>query len=183
MYDLHKVIIIGGFSPGDKEELQTIAMETQGMRVCSVLYLDDAGSIKSDEEAVYQEIKDNLYDDMYDEDTLKIKAKEVYDGKEAIKRLAKYIDKCWDESEDLQVYYYEPDGTTFQKLQEALMERNGRIYLADYNEIFIDRNVETGKSIKEIMKSEGLKMENLIEGNNFLFIYYLAALVEKLLSR
>ena len=45
MYDLNKIIIIGDYTPNQQEELQTIVMVTDGLRVDSLLYLDDINSL------------------------------------------------------------------------------------------------------------------------------------------
>ena len=176
---LHKAIILADWHPSDKERLQTVVMETRGMKVCSVLYIDDAGSIKSDKDTVKANLKSELYSDMYDDD-LKIKVKEAFDGKDAIKYIVKYLDKIWDE--ELQVYFYRPDEDTYELLQKKIEETNGRIYMDDYHSIFSDKR-DIAKDIKEIMRDEGLKMENLIDDSQLSFVYYLTALVERLNTR
>ena len=46
MYNLHKIIIMGNFRPDDQQGLETVVMETYGMKILRVLYINDINSLK-----------------------------------------------------------------------------------------------------------------------------------------
>lgn len=177
MYDLNKIIIIGDYKLKDKSGLETVVMKTDGMKVLNLLYLNDRGSIDVDETP--DELKAELYDDMYDDD-LEIKVSEVYDGRDALKTVATFIDDIWDQESLL--YYYNSNNDTFSFLADELEKYNGKIYLSDYHDIFVDgRDIE--KPITEIMSDQGLNVQNMLEDSTISFIYFLHGLVEKMINR
>ena len=179
MYDLSKIIIIGRWELSDKEGLQTVVMKTDGLKVENILYLCDVGTTGGDKKSVKDELKCELYSDQYDDD-LSIKVKEAMNGVHAVDEISKFIDKVW--TDDTLLYYYGADESVFNRLEKELKNRNGRIYMSDYHDIFIDgRNIE--KDIKVIMKEQGLKTENMIADSQISFVYFLSALVEKILSK
>ena len=179
MYDLKKILIIGKWKPEDKSCLQTIVMKTDGLKVESILYLCDNNSTAGDKKSVKKELKKELYADQYDDD-LAIKVKEVINGEHAIIEIAKFINKQW--SDDILLYYYDSEDSTYIKLEKELMNTNSNIYLNDYHDIFVDRkNID--KDILTIMKEQGLKTENMIKDSQISFTYFLSALVEKMLSK
>lgn len=179
MYDLNKIIIIGDYTPNQQEELQTIVMVTDGLRVDSLLYLDDINSLV-EKGTVREQLKSELYSDQYDEDNLKIKVKEVINGEHAMNKVSKFINKYW--TPDTLVYYYRPNEQCFNILNKNLLNIDSRIYLCKYHDIFIDKN-NIEKPIYEIMKDEGLKTQNLIQDSIVSLAYFLSCLVEKILSK
>lgn len=179
MYDLKKIIILGDFNYSDKEGLETVVMKTDGLKIESILYLCDTGATSGDSSIIKEEVKSELYADQYDDD-LKIKVKEVFNGEDAVNRIAKFVDKNWDD--DQLLYYYKSTDKVFSKLTKELEKKNGKIYLVDYYDLFSDgKNIE--KDIYEIMKDQGLIMENLIKDSKISLAYFLSALVEKILSK
>lgn len=179
MYDLEKIVIISKADLNDKECLTSVVMRTNGLKVTDLLYLDDANSIKGNKKVVKKELKDQLYDDMYDDD-LNIRVKEVYDGNEVVARIATFIDNIW--TTETMVYAYDLKDSMFNKLHKEIEQYNGKIYLDDYYNIFVDgREIE--KDILTIMKEQGLKTENMIKDSHISFIYFLHALVEKMMSK
>ena len=179
MYDLEKIIILGNWKLKDKENLQTIVMKTHGLKVENILYLCDINSTAGDKKSIKKELKEELYSDMYDDD-LKIKIREVLNGEHAITEIAKFIDNLW--TDDILLYYYDPDDKVYETLEKLLMNTNGAIYLNDYHDLFIDgKNIE--KDIITIMKEQGLKTENMIKDSQISFVYFLSALVEKMHSK
>lgn len=179
MYDLKKIIIYGNWEYSDKEGLQTIIMQTDGLKIISLLYLCDKNTIGEDKKELKNEIKTELYDDQYDDD-LKIKIKEVLNGEHAVIEIAKFINKRWED--DTLLYYYNANDRVYNKLEKELKNNNGEIYLSDYHDIFMDgHNID--KDIITIMKEQGLKTENMIKDSQISFAYFLSALVEKILSK
>lgn len=179
MYDLNKIIVIGDFQLDDREGLQSIVMKTDGLKVESVLYLCDMGTTSGDDTEVREEILSELYSDQYDDD-LEIFITEVLNGEDAYIHIGDFINSNW--NEDMLVYYYEPNNRVFDKLTKYLEKKNGHIYLTDYHDLFNDgHNIE--KNIYDIMKEQGLKIENLIKDSQISLVYFLGALVEKVLSK
>lgn len=177
MYDLKKIVILGNFNQADTYDLKVYIMKTNGLRIDKLTYLADKGSFGEDEDEIIEELKSELYDDQYDENT-KIKVKEVYDGKDAINKIVKFIAKNYEE--DMLVYYYEPDKEVFSKICKKLEDVDSHIYIQEYSSLFGN---QSDKNIYELMEYEGLKMENLIKDSQVSFIYYLSALVEQFMSR
>ena len=179
MYDLQKIIVIGDFQLSDKEGLETVVMKTDGLKVESLLYLCDHGSTAGDDTDIKNDVLSELYSDQYDDD-LKVKIKEVINGDDAVIRIADFINKVW--NEDTLLYYYDADDRVFNRLTKELEKQNGHIYLVDFYDLFIDgHNIE--KDIFNIMKEQGLKVENLIKDSKISLAYFLSALVEKVLSK
>lgn len=180
MYDLEKIIIIGDFNYRDKENLYTTVMKTNGLKIESVLYLCDMGTITTDDTEVKNEIISELYEDQYDLDDLKIKVKEVFNGEDAIMKIGNFINKIW--NEDTLVYFYNAQDEVFERLEKYLEKKNGRIYLTDYYDLFTNYDSDE-KNIYTIMEEQGLKTENLYKDSQVQLVYFLGALVEKLLSK
>lgn len=179
MYDLQKIIIVGDFHFSDKEGLETVVMKTDGLKVESVLYLCDHGATAGNDTEIKNDVLSELYSDQYDDD-LKIKIKEVINGEDAVMRIADFVNKAW--NEDTLLYYYDASDKVFSRLTKELEKRNGRIYLVDFYDLFLDGH-EIEKNIFDIMKDQGLKTENLIKDSKISLAYFLSALVEKILSK
>lgn len=179
MYDLHKLIIMGKYDLLDTQCLETVVLETDGMRINSILYLNDIGSL-SDKDEIKTEIKSELYSDMYDEDNLKIKIKECINGEDCMNKVSKFIHKRW--NSDTLLYFYDPDNGCYEKLETLLKNLDGSIYLEDYHNIFNDKK-DTDNDIYTIMKNNNMKTENLIKENKISMVYFLSGLVEKLFSK
>lgn len=178
MYDLNKIIIIADYDLEDKEGLETVVMKTDGMKVTDLLYINDSGSVLIDD-SCRKEIIDELYSDMYDDD-LNVKVSEAYDGTDALKQTAAFIDDIWDP--DSLLYYYDSSNENFNFLKDELKNYNGKIYLDEYYNIFIEgKDIE--KPIKDIMKDQGIAIENMLEDSAVNYIYFLHALVEKVINR
>lgn len=180
MYSLKKIIIMtNNYNLSDQELLETVVMVTEGMRIRSLLYINDINSIGSEKKDLKKEIKSELYDDMYDEDELKIKLKEAINGEDAICKVRKFIEKYWDE--DTLIYFYEPNIDCYNYLEKLLKNDDVRIYLQNYKDLFSVE--EINNDIYNIMKINGLKTENLIKDNKISMIYFLNGLVEVLLNK
>lgn len=180
MYDIHKIIIIGNYDMDDRQGLETVVMETDGMRINSMLYINDIGSIP-DKKALKNELKSELYSDMYDEDNLKIKCKEAINGMDAMNKISEFISKKY--TENTLLYFYEPDSACYDYLEQQLLNTDGRIYMSTFDDLIENIGTENHRDIYEIMKINNLKTENLIKENKVSMIYFLHALVEKLLSK
>ena len=110
-----KIIIYANYKPKDKDNLQTVVMRTEGLRVTHLLYLDKANTVKNDKKAVKNELRSELFDDMYDPNDLVIKAKEIANGEHGAIRIANFITKIYDKKkkedpyceDDLILYYGE----------------------------------------------------------------------------
>lgn len=179
MYDLEKIIVLSNWDLEDREALQTVVMKTHGLKIENILYLCDINATGGDKKKVKKELKDELYLDQYDDD-LKIKVKEVVNGEHAVIEIAKFIDKIW--NSDTLLFFYDDNQSVFEKLDKELLSKNGSIYLSDYYDIFTEKR-EIEKDIFTIMEEQGLKMNNLIKESQLSFIYFLSALVEKILSK
>lgn len=179
MYDLNKIIIIGDYHLDDEEGLETVVMKTDGMKILDLLYINDRGFINDDKSSIEKELKSELYDDMYDDD-LNIRIKEAYDGKDALNKVASFIDDIWDK--DSLLYFYNAKSKCFNYLVKELEKYNGRIYLANYYDIFVEGQ-DMEKPITEIMKEQGLRVENMLENSTISFMYFLHGLVEKMINR
>ena len=179
MYDLEKIIVLSNWDIEDREALQTVVMKTHGLKIENILYLCDMNATGGDKKKVKKELKDELYLDQYDDD-LKIKIKEVVNGEHAVIEIAKFIDKIW--NPDTLLFFYDDNQSVFEKLEKELLSKNGSIYLSDYYDIFTEKR-EIEKDIFTIMEEQGLKMNNLIKESQLSFIYFLSALVEKILSK
>lgn len=179
MYDLTKIVILGNWNYKDKQGLQTVVMKTDGLKIDSILYLCDSNTIGGDKKTIKEEIKSELYEDQYD-DSLKIKVKEVINGEHAVLTIADFIDKQW--TEDTLLYFYDAGDNVFEKLEKALLDKNGKIYLNDYYDIFVDGH-DIEKDIITIMKEQGLKTENMYKDSQISFAYFLSALIEKMMSK
>ncbi len=179
MYSLKKIIIMGNYDLEDKQGLETVVMQTEGMKIVSLLYINDVGSI-SDKKELVNEIKGELYSDQYDEDDLKIKVKQAISGEDCMCKIASHIAKRWDE--DTLVYFYEPNEACYDYLENKLNNTNIDIYLENYYEIFTDGK-NTENDIYKIMENNTLKVENLIKDNKISMVYFLSGLVEKLFSK
>jgi hypothetical protein len=179
MYDLRKIVIIGNYDSDQQIGLQTTAMLTDGLRVESLLYLDDVNSM-IDKEEIKESLKSELYDDQYDNDTLTIKIKEVINGEHAINKLSKFISKHW--NSDTLIYYYLPTDKCFEMLEKNLREKNVNIFISKYHDLFID-NINIEKDIYTIMKEQGLKTENMYKDSQISLAYFLSCLVEKIMSK
>lgn len=179
MYDLEKIIVLSNWDLEDREALQTVVMKTHGLKIENILYLCDINATGGDKKKVKKELKDELYLDQYDDD-LTIKVKEVVNGEHAVIEIAKFINKIW--NPDTLLFFYDDNQSVFEKLEKELLSKNGSIYLSDYYDIFTEKR-EIEKDIFTIMEEQGLKMNNLIKESQLSFIYFLSALVEKILSK
>ena len=178
MYDLHKIIIMGKYDLEDRDYIETVAMVTDGMRIDSILYLNTIGSMP-EKDKIREEIKSELYADMYDEDNLSIKVKECINGMDCMNKLAKFISKKY--NHDTLLYFYEPDDGCYEYLKKSLLDINKDIYIDEYSSIFLDKN--TDNDIYTIMKINNMKTENLIKDNKISMVYFLSGLIEKLYSK
>ena len=179
MYNLKKIIIMGKYDLTDTRGLETIVMQTEGMRIVSLLYLNDTGSIP-DKKSLISEIMGELYADQFDKDDIKIKVKEVINGEDCMCKIAAFLEKRWDS--DTLVYFYDADDDCYDYLNNLLINTNNDIYLTDYHDMFIDKK-DTDNDIYDIMKNNNLKIENLIKDNKISMVYFLSGLVEKLFSK
>lgn len=179
MYDLRKIIIIADFDLEEETELECIVMQTDGMKIENLLYINKIGFVGCDKDEVIESIKSELYSDSYDK-SLKIKYKEAYNGEDAMRIAAKFISKKW--NEDTSIYFYNPEPDCFEKLRKNLLNIDKDIYLENYKDIFVDED-NKNQDIYEIMERHQLKTQNLIKDNNISMIYFLSGLVEKLFSR
>lgn len=177
MYDLRKIIIMGNFHLKDQTEIEAVVMQTDGMKIEKLLYLNRVGIIGGDKKSLKDSIKSELYSDSYDDD-LQIKIKECINGEDAICKISKFITKNWDEN--TMVYFYEPTDECFDYLKNRLMNINNAIYLEDYMSIFGD-NIDN--DIYTIMEINNLKTQNLIKDNKISMVYFLGGLIEKLFSK
>lgn len=178
MYDLNKIIIIADYYLEDKEGLETVVMKTLGMKVTDLLYINDKGSMITYEED-RKDIVDQLYSDMYDDD-LNVVISEAYNGEDAHKQIATFVDDVWDP--DSLLYYYDPSEENFDFLVDELRQYNGNIYLDEYHNIFVEGK-EIKKDLLEIMKEQGLAIENMLKDSAISYIYFLHALVEKIINK
>ena len=183
MYDLNKIIVIGSYLPNDEDSLETVVMKTNGMKVTDLLYINDRNSCPNKHTEEYdeyiKELRDELYEDMYDDD-LNIKASDAFTGEDAIKQVATFIDDIWDN--DSLLYFYNSESKTFNLLERELMCFNGKIYLSDYHDIFVDgKDIE--KDITVIMKEQGLNTANMLKDSTISFMYFLHGLVEKMINK
>ena len=177
MYELKKIVIIGNYDLEDDSDLKTVALETSGLCVNSLLYIGDRGSC-IDKKATKAELKDELYSDQYDEDSLKIYVKEAYNGEDAVDILLKYIEKKWDK--DTLVYYYNPNDEIMDCLCEKSPSIDCRLHIEDYYDIF---GGKPAKDIYTIMEENGLNLKNLLKDSYISLAYFLSTLVEVMLSR
>lgn len=179
MYDLRKIIIMGNYNLDEQIEIETVVMQTQGMKIENLLYINKVGTISGEKKKLKDEIMSELYDNMYDDD-LTIKVKESISGEDAMCKVAKFINKIWDN--DTIVYFYDPSLECFDYLKKRLLEYNKDIVMDDYSAIFSDGK-DTVNDIYTIMKNNNLKIENLIKDNKISMAYFLHGLVEKLFSK
>lgn len=179
MYDLKKIIVMGKYDLQDTQGLETVVMVTEGMRITSLLYINDVGTV-SEKADLIKELKGELYADQYDEDELKIKVKQAINGEDAICKVGAYILKKWDP--DTLVYFYDADNGCYDYLENYLYNENGDIFLEDYYDIFTDKH-DTDNDIYTIMENNNLKVQNLIKENKLSMVYFLSGLVEKLFSK
>lgn len=177
MYDLKKIIILGNYDLEDTDCLKTIALQTSGLRVDSMLYINDRGSCY-DKELVKSELKDELYSDQYDDDSLEIKVKEAYNGENACDILLKYISKRWDKNTI--VYFYNPNDEQLDYLCDHSSNIDSRLHICDYYELF---NGKPSKDIYAIMEENGLNLKNMLKDSYISLAYFLSTLVEVMLSR
>ena len=180
MYDIHKIIIMGKFAPEDRQNIEAVVMETYGMRINSILYINEIGSIP-DKKSLKEEIKSELYSDMYDEDSLKIKVKEAINGLDVMNKISEYILKRY--TEDTILYFYDPNDECYNYLENMLYETDGRIYISKYEDLIDNYGEEGYNDIYTIMKINNMKVENLIKENKLSMIYFLHGLIERLLSK
>ena len=180
MYNLDKIIIMGNYDLEDQIGIETVVMKTKGLKIESILYLNSSGSIGENKKDLKNEIIGELYADQYDEDDLKIKIKECINGEDCMCKIRNFIIKKW--NPDTLIYYYEPDEDCYEYLKNELLKENKDIFIQEFHDIFIDGK-NTDNDIYEIMKINNLKVENLIKENKISMIYFLSALVEKLLSK
>ena len=177
MFNMKKIIIIGNYDLEDKDGLKTIAMQTTGLRVDSMLYINDQGSCP-DKKLVKNELREELYSDQYDEDSLKISVKEAFNGNDAAKILLEYLKKKWDK--DTVIYYYEPHDDFFEYITDKSNEIDCRVHICDYYDIF---NGKPSKDIYTIMEENNLNIKNMLKDSYVSLAYFLSALVELMLSR
>ena len=159
MYDLKKIIIMGTYGLDDRQGLETVVMQTEGMKIISLLYINDTGSI-SDKKDLVKELKNELYADQYNEDDLKIKVKQAINGEDCMCKIASYVEKHWDEN--TLVYFYDANENCYNYLDKLLMNSNVDIYLEDYCDIFTHKK-DMENNIYTIMENNNLKTENLIK--------------------
>lgn len=178
MYNLHKIIIMGNFRPDDQQGLETVVMETYGMKILRVLYINDINSLR-DKGSIKNEIISSLYADSYNPDDLKIKLYEAINGIDAMDRVIKFIVKRWDP--DTITYYYDPDDDCYDYIENQLRNIDSSIYIDEYENIYDGK--DTKKDIYEIMAANNLKLDNLIKDDKISMIYFLSGLVEKLFSK
>lgn len=180
MYDIHKIIIMGNFDLEDQSGIECVVMETVGMRINSILYINETNSIP-DKKALKEELKSELYADMYDEDSLKIKVKEVINGADAMNKVSEYLLKRY--TEDTILYFYDSNDDCYDYLENQLYQLDGKIYLSKYEDLIDNYGEEGYNDIYTIMKINNMKVENLIKENKLSMIYFLHGLVERLLSK
>lgn len=178
MYDLDKIIIIGDYSLNDNQCLETVVMHTDGMKILDLLYINDKNSI-SNEDDMKNELISELYDDMYDDD-LNIVIYEAFNGRDALSKTASFIDDIYNKNSLL--YYYNAHDENYDFLNSELMKYNGRIYLEEYFNIFKEGKA-INKSIVDIMTEQGLKTEAMLKDSTLSFIYFLHALIEKMINK
>lgn len=176
MYDLNKIIILGDYNLSDTDELETVVMKTIGMKITDLLYINKKNFIYN---SLKNELKSELYDDMYD-DTLNIILSDAYNGEDALKQVSRFIDDIWDP--DSLLYYYDSSEKNIDFLKNELKKYNGKIYLDDYYNIFTEgRDID--KDIIDIMKEQGLNTRNMLKDSSISFIYFLHALLEKMINK
>lgn len=180
MYDIHKIIIMGNFNPEDRQGIESVVMVTDGMRIESILYVNELDSMP-DKKALKAELKSELYSDMYDEETLKIKTKEAINGLDAINKIADFILKRY--TPDTLLYFYNANEDCYNYLENKLYESDGSIYLSKYEDLIDNYGEEGYNDIYKIMEINNMKVENLIKENKLSMIYFLHGLVERLLSK
>ena len=180
MYDIHKIIIMGNFDLEDRQGIEAVVMETDGMRIESILYVNEIDSMP-DKKALKEELKSELYSDMYDEDSLKIKVKEALNGMDVINKISNYLLKRY--TDDTLLYFYNSNEDCYNYLEQKLYETDGKIYLSKYEDLIDNYGEEGYNDIYTIMKTNNMKVENLIKENKLSMIYFLHGLVERLLSK
>ena len=180
MYDIHKIIIMGNFNLEDKQGIESVVMVTDGMRIESILYINELDSMP-DKKALKEELKSELYSDMYDEDSLKIKTKEAINGLDAMNKIADYILKKY--TDDTLLYFYDSDEECYNYLEGRLYELDGKIYLSKYEDLIDNYGKEGYNDIYKIMEINNMKVQNLIKENKLSMIYFLHGLIERLLSK
>lgn len=180
MYDIHKIVIMGNFNPDDRQGIESVVMVTDGMRIESILYVNELDSIP-DKKALKEELKSELYSDMYDEETLKIKTKEAINGLDAINKISEFILKRY--TPDTLLYFYNPNEDCYNYLENKLYESDSSIYLSKYEDLIDNYGEEGYNDIYKIMEINNMKIENLIKENKLSMIYFLHGLIERLLSK
>lgn len=171
MYDLNKIIVLKY-----DNDPEVVVMKTIGMKITDILYINKQGYLTDDNYIDMEEsIKSELYDDMYDDD-LNIILKESLDDNDYID-IASFIDDIWDKDSIVYTYGFDNDG-----LKDEIKNYNGKIFIDDYYSMFVSgKDIE--KPIETIMTEQGLNIGNMLKDSKLSFIYFLHALVEKLLSK
>ena len=170
MYDLTKIIVLKYTN-----DPELIIMRTEGMKITDIYYSSNKGYY-NDEEEMKKEIKSELYDDMYDDD-LNIILEETLNGELDTDSICSFIDDIW--NPDTLLYTYGFDNT---ELSIEMSNYNGKIYVSDYFDIFMNgNNIE--KDIVDIMKEQGLDTSVMLKDSKISFMYFLHALVEKIISK
>ena len=177
MYDIRKIIILGNFNKNDQSGIETVAMQTDGLKIENILYINSSGIIGDSKKDLKNEIREELYADQYDDD-LKIKIKEAINGEDCMYKLCDWIIKKW--NSNTLIYYYNPNDECYDILYNELKNYDSSIYIENYNKVF---DSSSDIDIYEMMQRNGLKVENLIQDNNISMVYFLSALVEKLYSK
>lgn len=182
-----KIIIYTQADKNSKDQLQTVVMRTDGLRVTHVLYLDKVNTVKNDKKSVIAELRSELYEDMYDINDLVIKAKEVADGHHIAIRVAKFLYKIRKQQlesgevfEDDLILFYGDSDDMIDEIQKQVNNIDSDIHIQEYYSMFLSKpNI----SIIELMKINGLKTENLIPDSQISFTYFLSTLAEVINSR